>query len=65
MERLQSARAEPTYPLGDSPEADPKGRGDDARSLTFDNHPSGDRGSTMQRGAGILVDVHSAYLRRN
>lgn len=64
-ERLQPADAEPAYPLGNRLETGTEGGGNNARRLALDDHPARDLGSTMQRGVGILVDVHSAYLRRN
>jgi len=37
----------------------------DSVAAPLDDHPARDLGSTMRCGAGTLVHVHSAYLRRN
>lgn len=57
-ERLEAAGSEAGHPFPDGLEANPEGDGDDARRLSFKDHPAFDLGSTMRGGAGIAMNVH-------
>jgi hypothetical protein len=52
-------RKEAVYPLADSLAAHAEGFGDGAPACAFLNHTPDHLGSTMGRGSGILMDVHS------
>jgi hypothetical protein len=64
-ERLQAASFEAAHPLSDGLEANSEGGGDRSWRLLLEDYAPRDLGSTMRGRTGILVDVHSAYLRRN